>query len=217
MTTVLDYPLRSAPTISLASFTNVLRNAGSPIAAEAAGVYGAFVAHGINPAVGLAIAQHESSYGKAGIAVGRRNPYGDRFYAGIKNAVNRGGWASFSSYTAAAQYEAGLLAGPKYAGGAYANTARTFAQVYAPSSDGNNPKSYGSAIVGLINKWSGGVGAIHVTPSPAGTTHHATKPAKGTPKSSGALGARLGAYGRAHPKATAVEGGLAAAALVVLL
>lgn len=205
MSTIADYPLKSAPTISLASFTAVLRNAGSPIASEASGVYNAFVAQGINPAIGLAIAQHESSFGKAGIAIGRDNPFGDRYYAGAAafGATNAGGWAKFKSYTDAARYEASLLAGPKYAGSKNANTARTFAQVYAPSSDGNNPSSYGSKIVAAVTAWGGK--PVMLTAKAA-----AAKPAKAatTTPQFALASSSLTAYAKAHPKTTIGAGGV---------
>lgn len=182
---VTDYPLFSAPTISLAKFTSVLQTAHSPMAGEAAGVYQAFVAQGVNPAIGLAIASHESSFGKLGIAVGRNNPYGDRYYASAAafGGQNVGGWVRFPSYTAAASYEAHLLA-TSYRG----FTARTFAQKYAPSSDGNNPSSYGATIVRLVSSWSGGKGAIATSPTPRAPSKASTKPAAPRPPAtSGAL------------------------------
>lgn len=213
MTGLLDYPLLSAPTISLPAFTQVLHASGSPIAGEAKGVYDAFVAKGINPAIGLAIAQHESSFGKAGIAVGRDNPFGDRYYAGAATfgATNAGGWAKFPSYTAAAQYEAALLAGPKYAGSTNANTARSFAQVYAPSSDGNNPSSYGSKIVAAVTAWGGGAHAIAAKPSSGST---APTKAKATKKA--VASGSLGAYARQHQVKIA-GGGLGLVLLLVIL
>ena len=208
-----DFPLFGPPTISLAQFTHVLQAAHSPIAAEASGVYNAFVAQGVNPAIGLAIAQHESSYGKAGIAVGRYNPYGDRYYspAAAYGGRNVGGWVRFPNYTKAAQYEAHLLA-TGYRG----YTARTFAEKYAPARDHNNPSSYGNSIVHLLNQWSGGKGGIAGSP-------HPTSPPKAAPKgkpaaTSGAIAKpSLTAYAKAHPKATAAEGGIAAAILAALL
>ncbi len=169
-----DFPLLGEPTISLAKFTHILQTNHSPAAGQAAGIYQAFVSQGVNPAIGLAIAQHESTYGKFGAAVGRNNLFGDRYYpsAAAYGATKQGGFAHFPSYVANAQYEAHLLA-TSYKG----YTARTFAQKYAPKSDHNNPKAYGSAIVKLLNTWSGGKGGIagpaHPTsPLPSDTGGH---------------------------------------------
>jgi hypothetical protein len=213
-----DFPLFGPPSISLAKFTSVLQAAHSPIAGSASGVYNAFVAQGVDPAIGLAISQHESSYGKAGIAVGRNNPYGDRYYASAAafGGKNVGGWVRFPSYTAAAQYEAHLLA-TGYRG----FTARTFAQKYAPSSDGNNPSSYGNSIVRLLASWSGHGGTV-TTAVGSTAKPKAKAPAKAPPKkpaaTSGALAKpSLVAYAKAHPKASAAEGGIGAAILAALI
>lgn len=205
-----DYPILGAPTISLQAFTNVLRSAGSPIGAEAQGVYNAYVAHGVNPAIGLAIAQHESGYGKAGIAVGRDNPYGLRYYAGsYAGAVNAGGWAKFTSYTAAANAHAGLLASSGYGRSAHYNTARTFAYRYAPSKDHNNPTAYGSAVVASLQRWGAGKG-IDYTPSKTA----AKAPAKPTP--SHPVHPAVG-YAKAHPHATGAAVGIGGALLLALI
>lgn len=150
-----DYPLIGPPTIDLATFAAILRNANSPAAGEAPAIYASVTRYGVDPAVILAIAQHESSFGKAGIAVGRDNLFGSRYYASTARfgAVNRGGWAAFPTYAAGAAYTASLLASSSYAGAGL--TARTFPTRYAPSSDGNSPKAYGTAIVNTINKWRG--------------------------------------------------------------
>lgn len=150
-----DYPLVGPPTIDLRTFQAVLAAAHSPATGEAPAIYATALSYHVDPAVLLAIMQHESGFGTAGIAVGRHNLFGSRYYAGTAQfgAVNRGGWASFPSYTASAAYTASLLASSSYAGAGY--TARTFPERYAPSSDGNNPAAYGLAIVNAINAWRG--------------------------------------------------------------
>jgi hypothetical protein len=215
-----DFPLFGPPSISLAKFRSILSAAGSPETGSAAGIYNAFVAQGVDPAIGLAISQHESSFGKAGIAVGRDNPYGDRYYAPAAafGGRNVGGWVKFPSYTAAAQYEAHLLA-TGYRG----YTARTFANKYAPAKDHNNPSSYGNSIVNLLKKWSGGSAPL-TTKVASGAKPHATAPAhkattaKKPAASKGGLSkGSLTAYAKAHPKTTAAEGSIAAAILAALL
>jgi hypothetical protein len=201
-----DYPLKSAPTLTEGQFASILKAAKSPAAGEAAGIYAAFVAQGLNPAIGLAIAQHESSFGTAGIAVGRNNLYGNRYYASEAafGAVNQGGWAKFPNYTAGAKYEASLLAGPLYAGNPKFNTVQTFAYRYAPAGDGsNNPNAYGNAIVNAINRWGG-------TPIASNTT--VTKAA-----ASAAHASLLAAYVKAHPKESAAAGGSLAALVAIAL
>ena len=206
---LLDYPIISAPTISQSSFHNVLVNAGSPMAAESNSIYAAFTAKGVNPAIGLAIAQHESGFGKLGIAVGRNNPYGDRYY-NQAGATNKGGWAAFTSYTAAAKYEAGLLASSSYGSGSKYNTARTFAYRYAPSSDGNSPANYGSAVVSLLQKW-GATGGVAYKGAPAGSTTAKSKATTAKPA------AKPTAAPASHKKAAAVGAGIGGAVILALI
>jgi len=202
--TLIDYPILGTPTISMASFHNVLANAGSPMAAESNSVYAAFVAKGVNPAIGLAIAQHESSFGKAGIAVGRNNPYGMRYYG---QGTNKGGWSAFSSYTAAAVAEASLLASSTYGKSSNYNTARTFPYRYAPSSDGNSPANYGSTVASLIRQW-GATGGIPYKGAPASTS--AKPAAKPTTKA-------IAPVAPSHKKAAAAAGGIGAAVVLALI
>ena len=152
-----DYPLVGAPSITLSQFQAVLTAAHSPAAGEAPAMYAAIRRYNVDPAVVLAIMQHESGFGKAGIAVGRNNGFGSRYYSGTTSfgATNRGGWAAFPNWASGAAYTASLLASSTYAGNKGANTARTFPKVYAPSSDGNNPTAYGLAVVNAINSWKG--------------------------------------------------------------
>lgn len=215
-----DYPLLGPPSISLAAFTHVLQAAGSPAASEASGIYAAFVKQGVDPAIGLAIAQHESSFGKAGIAVGRKNLFGNRYYASQASvgATNAGGWGKFPTYAANAAYEAALLAGPLYGGSSRFNTARTFPFRYAPTSDGNAPTNYGSSIVAAITKW-GGSGAIAYHPSTGAAAHVATakpKTAKGA-KAAAVPVRSLHASAKAHPKAAAATAGLGAGIILLLI
>lgn len=63
---------------------------GTPMAAEARGIYDTALRGGINPALVVGIAGAESNFGKLGYAVGRHNPYGLMGF-------------SFSNYTQATQ------------------------------------------------------------------------------------------------------------------
>lgn len=213
-----DYPILGPPTISESAFAGVLSAAHSPAAKEAAGIYAAFASRGVDPAIGLAIAQHESSFGKSGIAVGRSNIYGNRYYASQAafGATNVGGWAKFPTYAAGAAYEASLLAGPLYGGSSHYNTARTFPFRYAPARDHNSPANYGNAIVAALTRWSSGTGAIAYHPSKVAATaaHAAAQPVAHHGATAGPPQG-LAANARAHPKATAA--GLAAAAALVIV
>lgn len=213
--TATDYPILGKPTISESAFAHVLASAGSPAASQAAGIYAAFVAYGVDPAIGLAIAQHESSFGKAGIAVGRDNLFGQRYYASAAafGGVNAGGWAKFPTYVADAKAEAALLAGPLYGGSTKYATALTFPFRYAPSSDGNSPANYGKSIVAAITRWTGGAGAIPAGSAPVSPAKPAV--AKAAPTHPAAVTLRSSAS--AHPKAAAATVGLGAGILLLLI
>lgn len=204
-----DYALKGPPSISLGTFQSILVQAHSPAAGEAPGMYAAALRYGIDPAVILAIAQHESGFGKAGIAVGRDNLFGSRYYAGTAafGAINRGGWAAFPSYTASAAYTASLLASSSYAGAGL--TARTFPTRYAPASDGNKPAAYGSSIVNAINKWRGEPSTPYVPAAGEGQ--------KAKPKASKHTTAKAPAKGGGIGGGTLVAVGTVALALLLLL
>lgn len=162
MTGVADYPILGAPTISLATFSAVLQNAGSPAAPEAAGMYQAATHYGVDPAVLLAVFQHESSFGKSGVARNTRNVGNLEWHpvsAGV-GAVQAGRWASYPSWTASASDTARLLASTMYGRSSQYATVRTFPFRWAPSSDGNAPTSYGAALAASIHRWSGQAGSI---------------------------------------------------------
>lgn len=152
-----DFRILSAPTISLERFTNVLRNAGSPAAKEAAGMYNAAVKYGVDPAILLAIMRKESGFGKLGIAVGRNNGWGLRYYASYADlgGVNKAGWTAFPSWTRGAEAASRLLAGGLYGKSGKYNTARRFPFRWAPASDGNAPRKYGAQLVDMIRGWGG--------------------------------------------------------------
>ena len=207
-----DYPLVGPPSITVGQFASVLATAHSPAAPEAASMYAAITRQGIDPAVVLAIMQHESNFGRAGIAVGRQNGFGSRYYAGIPGATNRGGWASFTSWTAGAAYTASLLAGSRYAGSSNANTARTFPTVYAPSSDGNNPSSYGATIVNTINRWKG----MPAVAAPKAAAKPAAKPSTTVPAATAPAAPAAAGGGLLTPMhALVIVGGVAILAVLV--
>jgi len=154
-----DRPILGSPSISLAAFQSVLQAAGSPATAEAASIYQAFTAQGVDPAVGLAIYQHESGFGKSGVAVKTKSLGNSRYYgtAGTTKyqTATNGSFAAYPSFTAAAADLARLLSGPLYGQSSNHNTVLTFASRYAPAADHNDPAGYGRSVLALIAKWSG--------------------------------------------------------------
>ena len=104
-----DYPLLGPPSISLPAFASILSAAGSPAASSATGIYNALKKYGVDPAVGLAIFQHESSFGKAGTAtkthsIGNSRYYGDQGLGITKYVTaSNGSFANYPNYTVAAE------------------------------------------------------------------------------------------------------------------
>lgn len=164
-----DYPILGAPSIDLEQFTGILRSAGSPAAGEAAGIYAAALRYHVDPAVLLATFQHESSFGKAGIARGTKSIGNLRYTAASAPYGSRGaaGFTAYPSWTLGAADASRLLASSLYGGSRGYSSALTFPARWAPASDGNSPIQYGRALVNAINGWTGATSAGNAPSSPA--------------------------------------------------
>ena len=157
----VGYSIIAAPRISLATFASVLQQNGSPAAGDAIGIYNAYVAQGVDPAVGLAIFAHESDYGKTGTAVATKSIGNSRYY-GDPNGLgitayktgSNGTFASYPNYVVAAEDMARLLASSLYGKSANYSTTATAFKKYSPS----GYKAYANAVGSLIAKWSGQAG-----------------------------------------------------------
>ncbi len=160
-----DYPILAAPSIGLTQFRSVLVAANSPAASEAPGLYDAAIQYGVDPAVLLAVFQHESSFGKAGAAVSTHN-VGNLVYTGASvpfGAVKSGRWASYPTWTASAQDTARLLSvygRNAIRPGVDTSSILSFPKVWAPSSDGNSPSNYGASLSRSIAGWTGRTGTV---------------------------------------------------------
>lgn len=144
------YTILHAPRMTAAGFRAVLRRHGSPAAAEAAACYAAIVATGVDPAVALAVFQHESNYGRAGIATRNRS------WGNIRNAATHQ-FIRYATWTGGAAGIGRLLALYGRNGiraGVDTSTTQTFPYVWAPASDGNAPDRYGDAVSALVASWS---------------------------------------------------------------
>jgi hypothetical protein len=145
-----DFNILATPRIHQATFAKILRDAKSPAAVDAPKLWAAIVSHGVDPALALAVFQHESSYGKAGAAVSRRN------WGNLRTSPHfprDKGFVTYPTWVDGAGDAARLLARygrneirPKV----NTRTARTFPFVWAPSADGNKPDRYGTAVVAAI-------------------------------------------------------------------
>jgi hypothetical protein len=220
------YSIIAAPRISLAAFAAVLSGAGSPAAPEAISIYNAYVQQGVDPAVGLAIFAHESNYGKTGISpatksIGNSRYYGDPSNLGITpyKTSGNGTFASYPSYTVAAEDMARLLASSLYGKSADYSTTATAFKKYSPS----GYKAYANAVGSLIAKWSGQAG----TPSgPALDAHqlhvqHLANIGAGAGAKAGAAAGKLTSAMSSAAATPATSGGLllvlAGGAILVLV
>ena len=223
-----DYPLLAAPSISLAAFTSILQNAKSPAAGEATGIFNALVKYGVDPAVGLAIFQHESSFGKSGTAtktlsIGNSRYYGDQGLGITKYVTaSNGSFAKYPSYTVAAEDLGRLLSSSMYGKSANYNTVRTFAAKYAPAADHNSPSGYGAAVANAIAKWTGSAGSAFTGATATLDTHelhvqHLASLAAMGKGASGAASSAIAGLNTNHLLLILAAGGILLLVLMLLL
>lgn len=147
-----DYTILSAPRIDRRTFAAVLARAGSPARHDADAAYAGAVAHGVDPAVLLAVFQHESSYGRAGVARSSRS-WGNLRRSPDYPTVD--GFARYPTWAAGAKDTARLLrvyGKSLIRPGRDTSTVQRFPYVWAPTGDGgNDPDKYGDALVRAIN------------------------------------------------------------------
>ncbi len=151
----MDFTIISAPRMSLAGFRAVLERAASPAAPFAPRCYQAFVDAGVDPAVGLAVFQHESSYGRAGRAT-RNRSWGNTRYSSAYPAALVDGFTRYPSWVAGAADCARLLSvygHNRIRPGVDTSTTQRFPYVWAPAADHNAPDRYGDAVTFAVNTW----------------------------------------------------------------
>lgn len=148
-----DYRILAPPRISEATFERILRNHGSPAEPEASLAYTRIVRHGVDPALALAVFQHESSFGTKGAAKPRKNWGNVTRSPDFK--VRLGRFVKYPTWADGAGDAARLLAvyGNNRISKRKTDTALKFPYVWAPSSDGNKPAAYGRAIVAAIDRY----------------------------------------------------------------
>lgn len=143
------FPILAPPRITRAGFRAILRRHRSPATLDADACYAAIARHGVDPAVGLAIFKHESGYGRAGIATRNRS------WGNIRTPG--GAFRKYATWTAGADDMGRLLAIYGHNAirpGQDTNDTRTFAYVWAPSEDHNDPAGYGADVTALVAAWS---------------------------------------------------------------
>lgn len=206
--TTTDYPILAAPRITLATFAEVLHAAGSPAAGAAAHAYAACRSYGVDPAVLLAIFQHESGYGRAGVATADHSWGNERTAPGYIQGPN--GFVRFPTWEAGADDAARLLrvyGKSAIRPGTDTSTVRKLPYVWAPAADHNKPAAYGAALVAAIDGYRALEARLTVVP--VHPTHTAPLPyvrVRAQPRLSGAIVAQLNAGATATVTAT-VKGG----------
>lgn len=149
----MDFSIMSAPRISAHTFAVILERGSSPAAPEAAACYAAAVALGVDPAVLLAVFQHESSYGRAGVAASSHS-WGNLRTSPSYPSVD--GFARYPTWTAGAADTARLLRVyglNRIRPGTVTSSCLTFPFVWAPAADHNKPAAYGAALVRSIGAY----------------------------------------------------------------
>jgi hypothetical protein len=127
--------------LSIQQIQRILNQRGSPMARELPAIARVAQQEGVPLGYVLGIAGKESEFGKTGYARGRHNPYGYGIYSDLD-------WPSYAETTR------NMLRGIKSGTYKGAQTPRSIAEIYAPSSDGNNPAGYAQD-VGRIAKMFG--------------------------------------------------------------
>lgn len=153
-----DLAIVSEPRISVRQFTANLRAKGSPAAPIADTLYSICTEQGIDPAVVEAIFDHESSMGTAGICLhyntcspgNVRRPW-DPTSGQVFNVPNRGNFTKYQNWQIGTLDMCKRLRYSYVAQGL--DTIRKAIPVWAPTTDGNQPERYISAIISDVRTW----------------------------------------------------------------
>lgn len=145
----LIFPIR----IDEDSFVGILRKNGSPSAPFASFVYEEIVQNGIDPCFLLAIFAHENDYGNTGLCreYSLKNPGDVRTsVTGLGTSVQtpKGTFQSFPSWLAGWRDLAQRFHLPPYSDTDY--TIVEILELFAPSSDGNDPLAYAEEVAKYI-------------------------------------------------------------------
>jgi murein DD-endopeptidase MepM/ murein hydrolase activator NlpD len=126
---------------------------GSPALAEAESMYEAIVQEGGDPAIALAFFEHESSGGKAGVAVFTHSLGNLRCTPGYScyQTENNGAFRSYPNWTEGARDWTRLMA-HYYRDELGLTTLEQILPVYVPTSDGNAPASYLQAVKSRVDQ-----------------------------------------------------------------
>jgi hypothetical protein len=145
----LDGDIRGAPTLSADVVNKILVDAGSPAVGLGTTLYHLSEQYQIDDAIALAFFDHESTYGKYGVA---------RFTHSLGNIRCTPEWSSCSQgYRAYASWEQGASDWFRLISTVYVSEGRTtVAQIipkYAPSADHNNESAYINSVLSDVGKY----------------------------------------------------------------
>jgi hypothetical protein len=147
-----SYEVTGAPSISTDFINQVLADYASPAAGTGQALYDLGVQYGIDPAYALAFFQHESTFGKYGMATVTLSLGNIRCTAAYACYQ---GFATFSSWQAS--YEAWYrLIRDLYVNTWHLATVAAIIPKYAPGSDHNTPTAYIAAIEHAVDTWRAG-------------------------------------------------------------
>lgn len=172
--------IKSPPRISRQGFVRLLEAARSPAAPVAGMCYDVIAGYGLDPAIGLAMFQHESTYGTKGAAVSTHNwgnvrpPASGWLQAHGLNDGQNSSWLLFRQRTnepAGGEWLRScelwaILVDELYVSRWGLLTVEQAIQKYAPSADGNKPNAYAAAVVGLVAFWAEEYPPVAAEPAP---------------------------------------------------
>lgn len=154
------------PRISRTTFIRILVAARSPAAPDGGAMYDGIAGVGVDPAIGLAFFQHESSFGKAGIC----KTYGTNNLGNVRRPLNparakliltrSGPFAAYRTWALGAIDWAERMkvryADPTNSDSTFPtplDTVERATPIYAPVGDGNDPSAYARAVRAAVDGW----------------------------------------------------------------
>jgi hypothetical protein len=137
--------------ISKETFRIVLEQAKSPAFAEVDTILSILERWRADRGIALAFFAHESSFGRAGVAVETKN-WGNLRWGKRMIGQTKSRFAIYANWSTSVEDWCELLS-IVYCQRYKLCTLREILQRYAPSSDGNNPRAYADTVLRLVRMW----------------------------------------------------------------
>jgi len=137
--------------ISKETFRIVLERAKSPAYAETEEILSILERWRADRGIALAFFAHESSFGRAGVAVETKN-WGNLRWGKRMIGQTKSKFAIYANWATSVEDWCELLS-VVYCQRLRICTLREILQRYAPSSDGNNPRAYADTVLRLVRMW----------------------------------------------------------------